>query len=155
MIDIKEISIDEIDKFWEKHIKYLIEDKIITDEEDVEYFSGREYRDILESHMVREKDKHHIAYFMEDGLEIGAVQFTTYHSEDGKCFILDYWIYPDFRNKAKGTKCFKKFEEYTKSDGAKYYVLNSMKENSIKFWERLGFVEDGIDEYEMKLFRLY
>ena len=38
MIYIKEISVKDINLFWEKHIKYLIEDEIITDKEDIEYF---------------------------------------------------------------------------------------------------------------------
>ena len=68
---------------------------------------------------------------------------------------MDFWIYPEFRNKSKGSECFKKLEKYTKSLGATHYVLNSMKENSIIFWEKLGFVENGVDEWGMKLFRLY
>ena len=46
-------------------------------------------------------------------------------------------------------------EKYTKPLGAKHYVLNSMKDNSIRFWKKLGFRENGIDEWGMKLFRLY
>lgn len=33
-----------------------------------------------------------------------------------------------------------------------YYELNSMKENSIRFWKSLGFHEHGRDEYDMLLF---
>lgn len=159
MIDIREISVNEAGIFWDKHIKYLLEDEIIIDKEDIEYFSGREYREFLENRMVGENDRHHIAYFFENNVEIGAVQFTIYDNEDGKyfgeCFILDFWIYPEFRNKSKGLECFKKLKKYTKLNGAKHYVLNSTKENSIRFWKRIGFVENGTDEYGMKLFRLY
>jgi len=50
---------------------------------------------------------------------------------------------------------FMSLEKYTKPLGAKHYVLNSMKDNSIRFWKKLGFRENGIDEWGMKLFRLY
>ena len=142
MIDIREISVNETNVFWDKHIKYLVEDEIVTDKEDIEYFLSSEYRD-----------------FFENDIEIGAVQFTIYTNEDGKyfgeCFILDFWIYPEFRNKSKGLECFKKLEKYTKPLGATHYVLNSMKDNSIRFWKKLGFRENGVDEWGMKLFRLY
>lgn len=159
MIDIREISVNETNVFWDKHIKYLVEDEIVTDKEEIEYFLSSEYRDFLENRMIVDKDRHYIAYFFENDIEIGAVQFTICTNEDGKyfgeCFILDFWIYPEFRNKSKGLECFKKLEKYTKSLGANHYVLNSMKDNSIRFWEKLGFVENGIDEWGMKLFRLY
>ena len=159
MIDIREISVNETNVFWDKHIKYLIEDEIVTDKEEIEYFSSSEYRDFLENRMIVDKDRHYIAYFFENDVEIGAVQFTIYTNEDGKyfgeCFILDFWIYPEFRNKLKGLECFKKIEKYTKPLGATHYVLNSMKDNSIRFWKNLGFVENGVDEWGMKLFRLH
>ena len=40
-------------------------------------------------------------------------------------------------------------EQYTKLHGALYYELNSTKENAIRFWKSLGFLENGVDEYEM------
>jgi len=30
MIDIREISVNETNVFWDKHIKYLVEDEIVT-----------------------------------------------------------------------------------------------------------------------------
>ena len=38
MITIQEISIENADDFWKEHMKYLVEDEIISDEEDIEYF---------------------------------------------------------------------------------------------------------------------
>lgn len=37
----------------------------------------------------------------------------------------------------------------------KYLVedeINSEKEDSIRFWKSLGFVENGVDEWDMKVF---
>ena len=151
MIGIEEIPVESLDEFWKSHIKYLIDDEIITEEEDIDYFKGEEYREILKNHMLRGVDKHHMVYFIQDEQRIGAASYCTYQSEDGKCFILDYWVFPECRGNGTGHKCFEVLEQYTKMDGAKYYELNSTKENSIRFWKSLGFVENGKDEYDMLL----
>ena len=151
-ISIEEIPVENIQEFWDIHIKYLVDDGIISDEEDIEYFSGDEYRDIIREHMIRPVDKHHVIYFVREGVRIGAAQYNTYQSEDGKCFMLDFWVFPEFRGNGTGHECFSAFEKYTKSDGAIYYELNSQKENSIRFWKSLGFVENGEDEWGDKLF---
>ncbi len=151
MIRIEEIPIEKIDEFWNIHIRYLIDDGIITDEEDIDYFKGEEYRSILENHMVRDVDKQHMIYFVQDEQRIGASSYCTYQSEEGKCFILDYWVFPEYRGDGTGHKCFEALEQYTKMDGAEYYELNSTKEDSIRFWKSLGFVENGKDEYDMLL----
>jgi len=151
MIRIEEIPVERIDEFWNIHIRYLIDDGIITDEEDIDYFKGEEYREILKNHMIRNIDKQHMIYFVENEQRIGAASYCTYQSEDGKCFILDYWVFPKYRGNGTGHKCFEALEQYTKMDGAKYYEINSTKENSIRFWKSLGFVENGKDEYDMLL----
>ena len=151
MISIEEIPVARINEFWEIHIKYLVDDGIISDEEDMAYFTGEEERGILEDHMIRNTDKQHMVYFCQNGERIGAASYCTYQSEDGKCFILDYWVFPQFRGNGTGHRCFEALEQYTKADGAKYYELNSMKEDSIRFWKSIGFVENGKDEYDMLL----
>jgi len=151
MIRIEEIPVERIDEFWDIHIKYLIDDEIITDQEDIDYFKGEEYRGILKNHMLRDIDKQHMVYFVRGEQRIGAASYCTYQSEDGKCFILDYWVFPEYRGNGTGHKCFEALEQYTKMGGAKYYELNSTKENSIRFWKSLGFVENGKDEYDMLL----
>lgn len=152
MINIEEIPVENCDDFWKIHIKYLVDDGIISDEEDIEYFSGNEYRDIILAHMKRDVDKHHVVYFLKDNVKVGAAQYNTYQSEDGKCFILDYWVFPEYRGNGVGHECFYALEKYTKAEGATYYELNSEKEDSIRFWKDLGFVENGVDEWGMKVF---
>lgn len=151
MINIKEIPVEKVDEFWEIHLKYLVDDEIISDVEDIKYFSSDEYRNTIVAHMKRENDKHHMIYFLCNNVLIGATQYNTYQSEDGKCFILDFWVFPEYRGKGIGTKCFKALERYTKADGAMYYELNSEKENAIRFWKKLGFVENGTDEWGIKI----
>ena len=151
MISIEEIPIEEINEFWDIHIRYLVDDGIISDEEDVAYFTGKEYRGILEEHMIRSADQQHMVYFRQNGERIGAASFCIYQSEDGKCFILDFWVFPQFRGNGTGRRCFEALERYTGSDGAAYYELNSEKEASVRFWRSLGFADNGRDEYGMPL----
>ncbi|MBQ6469140.1 MAG: GNAT family N-acetyltransferase [Lachnospiraceae bacterium] len=152
MIRIEEITPDQADAFWEAHIRYLIDDGIISDEEDIDYFSGKEYRGILEEHMACADDRHHLVWFCRDDRRIGAASYCIYRSEDGKCFLMDFWVFPEFRGNGTGHRCFEALEMYTKADGAGYYELNSMKEDSIRFWKSMGFAENGKDEYDMLLF---
>lgn len=149
---IEEVPVSDINDFWDAHIKYLIDDNMLLDKEEISYFSSRNYREILEEHMVRNKDKQHMIYFCDDEKRVGAASYCIYQSEDGKCFILDYWVFPEYRGKGMGHRCFETLEKYTKTDGAKYYMLNSKKERSIHFWKSLGFVENGYDEYNMPLY---
>jgi GNAT superfamily N-acetyltransferase len=152
VIVIEEIPVEEADRFFWFHLSYLVEDGIVTDVEDAQYFASNEYRDTIMDHMRREKDKHHLVWFKEDGNITGAASYCTYQSEDGKCFILDFWVFPDCRGNGMGHRCFEALEQYTRADGAKYYELNSEKEDSVRFWKSLGFTENGEDEYGMPLF---
>ena len=93
MIQIEEIPVEKLDEFWERHIRYLVDDGIISGEEDYEYFSGAEYRGILTDHMLRGTDRHHMVWFCRDGTRIGAASYCIYDSEDGKCFILAFWVF--------------------------------------------------------------
>ena len=152
MIGIEEIPVSRIGEFWERHIAYLTSDGIITDEEDIEYFSGDEYRSVIEQHMLRDNDRHHLVWFVRDGERIGAASYCTYSGEGGKCFILDFWVFPEYRGDGTGHRCFEALERYTREDGALYYELNSEKEGSVRFWRSLGFSENGADEYGMPLY---
>ena len=143
---IEEIPVDHINEFWEFHIRYLVDDGIVTDDEDIQYFQSSEYRDIIKAHMLRPVDKHHMVYFIRDGLRIGAAQYNTYQSEDGKCFILDFWVFPEYRGGGTGHQCFEALLRYTKHDGARYYEINCTKENAHRFWKSLGFTDYGVDE---------
>ena len=150
-IRIEEIPVEQIDAFWELHYRYLVDDGIIEDEEDKEYFAGAEYRDVIKAHMERNVDKHHMLWFVRGSKRIGAAQYCTYHSEDGKCFLMDFWVFPEFRGNGTGHRCFEALEDYTKADGAVYYEINCEKEAAHRFWLSLGFRDSGVDEYEMPL----
>lgn len=147
---IEEIPVERINEFWDIHYAYLINDGIITDDEDKEYFQSEEYRGTIRDHMLREKDRHHMVYFVENGVRVGAAQYTTYLAEGGKCFILDFWVLPEHRG-GTGRRCFRALEQYTKDSGALWYEINCEKENAQRFWHSLGFEDNGFDEYGMQL----
>lgn len=151
-IKIEKITKDMLEEFWYLHYNYLIDDEIILDEEDKEYFKSDEYRNILESHMDFNKNKHYFIYFIKDYKRIGAASYSIYGDENMKCFILDYWIFKEYRNQNLGHLCFLKLEEEVKKLKASCYEINATKENSIRFWKSLGFIENGFDEYDIPLF---
>ena len=147
MIVIEEIPIERVREFWDLQLRYLVDDGIVTTEEDRDYFQSPEYRDAIKALRLRTPDTLYMVYFLRDGVRIGASQYCTYKSEDGKCFILDFWVFPAFRGDGTGHECFQALFERTQKDGAKYYALNYAKEDSRRFWSSLGFVDDGTDEY--------
>ena len=111
-----------------------------------------EYREVIKNHMNRDNDRHHIAYFQENEKRIGAVSYCTYKSEDGKCFILDFFIFPQFQCKGKGHEAFDVLKKYAESDGALYYEINcDGRADRLKFGKSLGFVENGEDKYGVPL----
>ena len=150
-VQIEEIPVERIEQFWELHLRYLLDDGIVDDPEDEEYFQSEAYRGVIRAHMLRPVDRHHMVYFVRDGVRIGAAQYCTYQSEDGKCFILDYWVFPGYRGNGTGHRCFEALEQYTKADGALYYELNCTRENAHRFWQSVGFIDHGSDEDEMPL----
>ena len=153
-IEIEEIPIERIQEFWNIHMDYLVNDGIVTDEEDIQYFQSDEYRETIKAHMLRSVDRHHMLYFLRDGQRIGAAQYNTYHSEDGKCFVLDFWVFPQYRGNGIGRRCFEALRKYTAADGAKYFEINCDRDNARRFWCSLGFVDTGVDEDDMPLMQL-
>lgn len=147
MIKIEEIPVERADEFWKIQFHYLVEDGMVVTEEEKEYFSSSEYRSHLEGLMKRDPDKLHMVYFVRDGVQIGASQYCTFQSEDGKCFILDFWVFPEHRGGGTGHACFDTLTAYTRTDGALYYALNYAKEDSRRFWLSQGFADAGQDEY--------
>ncbi|MBO4889296.1 MAG: GNAT family N-acetyltransferase [Firmicutes bacterium] len=152
-IILEEIPVEEMDAFWEKHIRYLVEDGIITDPEDIDYFSGDEYRSVILEHMRREKDKHHLVYFVCEGKRIGAASYCIYQ-EDGQCFILDFWIFRQFRGMGTGHYCYYALEEAARAAGAKYFQMNIHTPLAFRFWKAFGYKEAGADEWGDPLYEM-
>lgn len=151
-IKMEEISVKNISEFWEKHYEYLIQDGLVVSEWEKQYFQSRQYRQLIEDHMKRETDPHHLVYFVQGRKRIGACSYCIYHSEDGKCLIADFWIFPQFRRQGKGHRCFEALRQDTSAKGAIYYEINcDGRPDRTRFWKSNQFQENGTDEYGIQL----
>ena len=143
---------EQREEFWKEKNRYLIKDVFPNGDMGVEltreeqsWFFSKEYREALDALCERKVDQGKACFFVKDGKPIGFVFYCIYQSEDGKCFILDYCIYPEFRNQSLGRQCFHLLEENTKKEGASYYELNTNSRKAKHFWETLGFHYNGFD----------
>lgn len=70
---------------------------------------------------------------------IGFLMYVTYFDEDGKCFLMEYYIKPTYRNSGYGKLAYLKAEKYIKDEGALYIELTPTNEGNEKFWRSIGF----------------
>lgn len=147
------------DVFWKVHEEYLRRDifpnvtiGVPLAEEDRERFLSQEHRENMDRLCERDVDRVRRVFFMHKEEQIGFAFYCTYASEDGKCFIIDFCIYPSFRNKGYGRKCFEAIRKL--EERATYYELNLSNESNKKFWESVGFKYNGFDAYGSILYVL-
>ncbi len=155
MITIEEIPKEDVSAYWALHWEYLNRDIFGPDDtqEDRAHFLSEDYRGTIEQFMDRMPDKVHIVYFVREGDRIGCAQYITYKSEDGKCFVLDFWVFPGYRGNGTGHRCFEALSRYAREDGAAYIEINAESERARSFWQSLGFEDDGVDEYGAPLMK--
>ena len=163
--DIKQIHITEVSKsniaeFWKLHWEYLNQDIFpnVTlgpgfDEEDREYFRSEDYRGIMEDYMEQSPDQAHMVYFYCDEVRIGCAEYVIYKSEDAKCMLMEFWVFPEYRGNGMGHVCFLSLRDYVFSDGAKYFEINVSNEKAHRFWTDLGFADAGADEWGQPLMK--
>lgn len=152
---IKKIELEEeLAKFWRMRDKYMTQD-IIPNVEigepitkgDKEWFFSDEYRSHMNKLFQRKQDTAYPLFFIKNDAIIGFASYCTYLSEDGKCFIIDFCILSEYRNKGLGTKVFRQFSEKEIRRGARYFALNTSNNRNKDFWEKQGFELYGQDEY--------
>lgn len=143
----------EIEKFWLWRDKYMLEDVLpnatfrpTTDEEYEWFFSG-EYKGHIMKLFHRTIDPLRIVFLQSGGENIGFAVYVIYHSEDGKCFIIDFCVNAEHRNKGIGLLFFSSLRDRAVSEGAVYFALNLSNEDNKRFWTRNGFVKETKDEY--------
>ena len=96
----------------------------------------------------RLQDRCYYLFFERNGQDIGFALPAIFTSEDGKCFILEFCIFPEFRGGGTGRECAAVLLEWAKEHGARYAELNyGGDERRLRFWKRVGFVENGVDEW--------
>lgn len=140
----------DVDHFWEKLHNYFKRD-IFPDpeDEDLEYFlSETQYREPMQKIHDRKEDRCYYLFFNRNGQEIGFAMPVIYTSEDGKCFIMEFCVYPQFRGNGTGKACAKTLLNWAKTRGAQYAELNSGNDpRRVRFWESIGFIKNGYDEW--------
>lgn len=135
--------------FWEQLHIYFKRD-IFTDpeDEDRDYFLGEEYRGNMQTIHDRAADRCYYLFFRRGGQDIGFAMPVIYTSEDGKCFILEFCVYPELRGKGIGERCAEALLDWAKEKGARYFELNyGGDDRRLRFWKRAGFIENGADEW--------
>ncbi len=149
-ITIREVTAEkDVAIFWEQLYAYFKRDIFPNpNAEEREYFLGNEYRNAIREIHSREQDKCHFLFFYRNGRNIGFAMSVIYTSEDGKCFILEFCVYPEYRGNGTGKECAKELLCWAKENGARYAELNyGGDERRLRFWKSRGFVENGVDEY--------
>ncbi len=135
--------------FWEQlHIYHKRDIFPSPNTEDLEYFLGSEYYDHMMKIHSRPQDRCCFLFFHRDGQDIGFSMPVIFTSEDGKCFIMEYCVYPEFRGNGTGKECARVLLGWAKENGALYAELNhGSNQRRRHFWETVGFVENGADEW--------
>lgn len=150
-ITIREaVTEQDIAVFWQQLRTYFFRDIFPNPEdEDREYFlSDTEYRAHMQKIHDRPQDRCHYLFFHRNGQDIGFAMPVIFNTEDGKCFIMEYCVYPEFRGSGTGKACAAVLIDWARENGALYAELNyGSNERRFRFWESLGFVENGVDEW--------
>ena len=149
-ITIREaVTESDVAVFWEQlHIYHKRDIFPNPDSEDLEYFLGSEYHDHMMKIHSRPQDRCYYLFFHRDGQEIGFAMPVIYTTEDGKCFIMEFCVYPEFRGNGTGKECARVLLDWAKEHGTLYAELNhGSNERRRHFWETVGFIENGADEW--------
>ena len=136
--------------FWEQLHTYHMRD-IFPDPEDENrkhFLDDSEYRAQIQRVHDRPHDRCYYLFFHRDGQDIGFALPAIFTSEDGKCFILEFCVFPEFRGSGTGQACAAALLDWAKERGARYAELNyGGDERRLRFWKRAGFIENDADEW--------
>ncbi len=152
---------EELQKYWKIRDEYMVRD-VFPDasfgppltETDKEWFFSEKYRNTVTAISKRDIDRFNFVFLKMNNDIVGFADYGTYLSEDGKCFIVDFCILPEFRNKGLGGKYFTMIKLMEVEKGAKYFELNVSNDRNKHFWEMQGFMFDGYDEYGAMLMKM-
>lgn len=139
----------EVAAFWEQLRAYYRRD-IFPDPKDTDrdFFLSQERQAQMQQIHDRPQDPCHYLFFRRDGQNIGFALPVIFTSEDGKCFVLEFCVYPEFRGNGTGKACAQALLTWAKAHGAHYAELNyGGDQRRCRFWERVGFVTNGVDEW--------
>lgn len=142
------ITDEETKRFWHELGAYHDRD-IFPDEaaEEREYFHGEEYRAAIEAAHERQYNRCFYLFFERGELAVGFALAALFDKEDGKLFILEFCVLPEYRGGGTGHGCAEALLDWVRLRGMKYAELNCSEERRVKFWARLGFAANGYDEW--------
>lgn len=139
----------DVEAFWAQLYTYYRRD-ILPDPEDEAraHFLGGEYRSHMQAVHDRPQDRCRYLFFVRDGADIGFALPIIFTSEDGKCFLTDFCVFPEFRGGGTGTQCAQALLQWAKARGSQYAELNYGGDaRRERFWARVGFIPNGMDEW--------
>lgn len=149
-ITVREAILEtDVATFWEQLHTYYKRD-IFPDPEDQDrgYFLGDEHRFALQKIHDRKQDRCYYLFFHRNGQDIGFALPAIYTTEDGKCFLVEFCVYPQFRGNGTGKECAGALLQWARENGALYAELNYGNDaRRRRFWESVGFVCNGADEW--------
>ena len=140
---------EDVERFWDEVALYFERDMQLTPEdEDYDYFLGGQQRLDVERIRERDGDRCPCLFFSRDGADIGFALPVIYASEDGRCLVAEFCVFPAYRGGGTGTACAKALLQWAEENGAAYVELNNSGDaRRERFWRRLGFVPNGTDEW--------
>ena len=149
-ITIREaITENEVMLFWEQlHTYYKWDMFPDPNAEERAYFLSEEYRTTMQQIHGRSQDRCCYLFFQRNGQDIGFALPVIYSSEDGKCFIMEFCVYPEYRGNGTGKECANVLLKWAKENGALYAELNyGGDDRRLRFWKSVGFIGNGADEW--------
>lgn len=148
-ITIRELTAPtDIALFWDQLYAYYHRD-IFPDPKDEELARALtpEFRATIEACHARETNPLYYLFFERGGKQIGFTSTTIYTSEDGKCFIADFCVLPEFRGNGTGRACAAALMDWGHRHGATYFELSTFTDRRRRFWSSVGFRPNGANEW--------
>ncbi|WP_410768947.1 GNAT family N-acetyltransferase [Fontibacillus sp. BL9] len=137
-------SESDIKLFWDTFNNYINELALhvsLVDDFDLDYFHSDEYRDAIEKLRIRTNNPLRKFIVKTEEAVIGFFMYVTYFDENGKCFLMEYYIEPQYRSLGYGSAVFFQAEKSIHEEGASYIELTPTNEANERFWTKLGFVK--------------
>ena len=149
-ITIREaITENDVALFWEQlHLYHKRDIFPDNEQEELKYFLSSEYQDHMMMIRHRPHDRCYFLFFNRNGHDIGFTMPVIFTTEDGKCFVMEFCVYPEYRGNGTGKACARALLDWAKKNGALYAELNhGSNERRRGFWKSIGFIDNGVDEW--------
>lgn len=143
------IEMTEQERFWKYLKEYFVRDIAFGESDCLE-----EYRQNITALHDRAENPVHYLVFRQNGQEIGFALTVIYQTEDGKQFILEFCVFPEFRGGGTGKRCAAALLSWGRENGAKFAELNAEEDARQRFWTYMGFVPNGRDQWGQPLMLL-